>query len=88
MLALSLSPPDKQGGSSSASQQKSNRGLTPKGEPADFGPVLILMSCLNCYIHVMVSDANPKCPKCGKGDCLLDMFRVSPLKKARSVKFE
>ncbi|KAI3816204.1 hypothetical protein L1987_15895 [Smallanthus sonchifolius] len=37
------------------------------------GSGLILMSCLNCYLHVMVCDANPKCPKCHKGDGLLDM---------------
>ncbi|KAI3734606.1 hypothetical protein L6452_14078 [Arctium lappa] len=93
VLALSLSPPDtdrksepsKLGGSSSPFQQKSDHGSTPDQAELNRGPVLILMSCLNCYLHVMVSDANPKCPNCGKGDCLLDMFRVSPVKKARIV---
>lgn len=45
-------------------------------------PSLILMGCTHCYIYVMVSEADPKCPKCSS--CvLLDMFRESPAKKSR-----
>ncbi|MFS7994209.1 hypothetical protein Hanom_Chr12g01103181 [Helianthus anomalus] len=58
--------------------------LQPKQEPAQSSapetkrvrePELIVMSCLNCYLHVMVCDDNPKCPKCRRGDGLLDMYR-------------
>ncbi|KAH9704666.1 protein GL2-INTERACTING REPRESSOR 1 [Citrus sinensis] len=45
-------------------------------------PSLILMGCTHCYIYVMVSEADPKCPKCSSS-VLLDMFRESPAKKSR-----
>ncbi|KAI3734604.1 hypothetical protein L6452_14076 [Arctium lappa] len=63
--------------------RESYHGFAPESEVDS--AELILMSCLNCYLHVMVSGAHPNCPKCGKGDCLLDMFRVSPVKKERNV---
>ncbi|KAI3695962.1 hypothetical protein L1987_78968 [Smallanthus sonchifolius] len=67
----------KQEGSSSRSQQEAatNQGCgVASGSGHRSG--LILMSCLNCYMHVMVYDSNPKCPKCHKGDGLLDMYRA------------
>lgn len=83
-LDLKMSPPraDKnnepyiQWASSSPSLRISYSSLTTQLEQGH-GSQLILMSCLSCFIHVMVSDANPKCPKCFKGDCLLDMYRTS-----------
>ncbi|KAL4575321.1 hypothetical protein LXL04_022163 [Taraxacum kok-saghyz] len=82
---LNVSPPDSsednepynQRDLSSPSLQKSHHRLTTKSE-LGLGSQLILMSCLACYLHVMVCDANPKCPKCFKGDCLVDMFHESP----------
>ena len=83
-LDLKMSPPRTNGNnephilwpSSPPSLQISYTSLTTPLELGR-GSQLILMSCLSCFIHVMVSDANPKCPKCFKGDCLLDMYRTS-----------
>lgn len=66
----------KQEDSSSSSQHEPNHAYASASKSGlDRGSALIVMSCLNCYLHVMVSDANPKCPKCWRGDCLLDMYR-------------
>nr|GEX26284.1 protein phosphatase 2C family protein [Tanacetum cinerariifolium] len=57
-------------GDASSFQQKTNKEVTPDSKFVS--PTL--MSCLRCYMHVLVRETDPKCPKCGKGDCLLDMF--------------
>ncbi|KAI3778395.1 hypothetical protein L2E82_07655 [Cichorium intybus] len=85
---LNVSPPGSNGDNasyqqedlSSPSEQISHHSLTTKFEQG-CGSQLILMSCLRCYLHVMVCDVNPECPKCFKGDCLLDMYRDIPIKK-------
>ncbi|KAF4354083.1 uncharacterized protein LOC133029204 [Cannabis sativa] len=38
---------------------------------------LVLMGCTNCLMYVMVSQIEPKCPKC-KSSLLLDFFREHP----------
>ena len=35
---------------------------------------LVLMGCANCYLYVMVSQSDPKCPKC-HSSILIDRFR-------------
>ncbi|KAK1419673.1 hypothetical protein QVD17_28927 [Tagetes erecta] len=58
------------------SQQGPNIGSTSgHASKSGYESELIVMSCLNCYLHVMVCDDDPKCPKCHKGECLLDMYR-------------
>ncbi|CAK7325199.1 unnamed protein product [Dovyalis caffra] len=49
-------------------------------------PSLVLMGCAHCLIYVMVSEVDPKCPKC-KRTVLVDMFRRRPAKKARKINF-
>ncbi|XVF41301.1 hypothetical protein PTKIN_Ptkin01aG0269500 [Pterospermum kingtungense] len=44
---------------------------------------LILMGCKRCLIYVMVSEADPKCPKCHNPK-LLDIFRNNSGKKSRN----
>ncbi|KAF9675019.1 hypothetical protein SADUNF_Sadunf10G0188100 [Salix dunnii] len=46
-------------------------------------PSLVLMGCARCLIYVMVSEADPICPKC-KGTVLVDVFRRRPAKKPGS----
>ncbi|KAK3228527.1 hypothetical protein Dsin_000408 [Dipteronia sinensis] len=43
------------------------------GIPSD----LIVMGCFRCLMYVMVSGAEPQCPKC-KSIVLIDQFRVKP----------
>lgn len=43
-------------------------------DSVDSIPSLVLIGCTDCYFYVMVSEADPKCPKCGTYD-LLDQFR-------------
>ncbi|KAJ6720098.1 hypothetical protein OIU85_023329 [Salix viminalis] len=45
-------------------------------------PSLVLMGCARCLIYVMVSEVDPKCPKC-KRTVLMDVFRRRPAKKPR-----
>ncbi|KAJ6900868.1 hypothetical protein NC652_026840 [Populus alba x Populus x berolinensis] len=45
-------------------------------------PSLVLMGCARCLIYVMVSEVDPKCPKC-KRTVLVDVFRHRPAKKPR-----
>ncbi|XP_040991600.1 protein GL2-INTERACTING REPRESSOR 1-like [Juglans microcarpa x Juglans regia] len=45
-------------------------------------PSLCLMGCTLCLIYVMVSEADPKCPKC-KRSFLIDMFRDNLSKGCR-----
>lgn len=47
-------------------------------------PSLVLMGCTRCYLYVMVSEAEPECPKC-KTCVLLDMFRENPTKKCKKA---
>nr|GEW37184.1 RNA-directed DNA polymerase, eukaryota, reverse transcriptase zinc-binding domain protein [Tanacetum cinerariifolium] len=58
-------------GDVSSSQQKRNTHSTAESKFDS----MILVSCLRCYLHVLVKETYPKCPKCGKRDCLLDIFR-------------
>ncbi|TYK11779.1 uncharacterized protein E5676_scaffold304G001060 [Cucumis melo var. makuwa] len=43
---------------------------------------LIVMGCTFCLLYVMVTDADPRCPKC-KRSGLLDAFRGNQLKRSR-----
>ncbi|KAG6630764.1 hypothetical protein I3843_13G035000 [Carya illinoinensis] len=45
-------------------------------------PSLCLMGCTLCLIYVMVSEADPKCPKC-KRSSLIYMFRDNLSKRCR-----
>ncbi|KAK6233787.1 hypothetical protein QUC31_006193 [Theobroma cacao] len=47
-------------------------------------PSLILMGCSHCLIYVMVSEINPKCPKCNSS-ILIDIFRHRLGKKSRKT---
>ncbi|GLT93362.1 hypothetical protein SLE2022_111590 [Rubroshorea leprosula] len=40
-------------------------------------PSLILMGCARCLMYTMVSQADPKCPKC-QSSALIDVFRRKP----------
>ncbi|GLT57033.1 hypothetical protein SLA2020_300360 [Shorea laevis] len=40
-------------------------------------PSLILMGCGRCLMYTMVSQADPKCPKC-QSSALIDVFRREP----------
>ncbi|RDX94642.1 hypothetical protein CR513_22945, partial [Mucuna pruriens] len=55
-----------------------NLGGTSKEEL----PPLVVMGCTHCLIYVMVSKADPKCPKC-KNPNLIGNFHVNPEKKLR-----
>lgn len=46
------------------------------------GSSLIAMGCTFCLIYVMVTDADPRCPKC-KNPGLLDIFRGNQAKRSR-----
>lgn len=43
---------------------------------------LIVMGCTFCLLYVMVTDADPRCPKC-KNPGLLDVFRGNQVKRLR-----
>lgn len=43
---------------------------------------LIVMGCTFCLLFVMVTDADPRCPKC-KNSGLLDVFRGNQAKRSR-----
>ncbi|KAJ7970601.1 G2/mitotic-specific cyclin S13-7-like [Quillaja saponaria] len=45
-------------------------------------PSLILMGCTRCYMYLMVSEAEPQCPKC-KSTVLLDVFRKKPAENSK-----
>lgn len=51
--------------------------------PMEELPSLALMGCPRCFIYVMVSEADPKCPNC-KSYSLLDKFRDNPVKRTRN----
>lgn len=48
---------------------------------------LILMGCTRCLIYVMVSEADPKCPKCKSSSYFVDVFRDNPAKRSRKSYF-
>ncbi|KAK1572324.1 hypothetical protein Q3G72_030830 [Acer saccharum] len=54
----------------------------PKKKKKDGGipSNLIVMGCFRCLMYVMVSGAEPQCPKC-KSTVLIDQFRVKPPSK-------
>ncbi|GJR90631.1 hypothetical protein Tco_0214642 [Tanacetum coccineum] len=66
-------------GDVSSSQQKPNINSIPESKFDSF----ILMSCRKCYLHVLVKETDPKCPKCSKRECLLDIYRENHMKKAK-----
>nr|GEX85796.1 protein phosphatase 2C family protein [Tanacetum cinerariifolium] len=66
-------------GDVSSSQKKAKIKSVPESKFDSF----ILMSCRKCYLHVLVSETDPKCPKCGKRECLLDIYRENHMKKAK-----
>ncbi|KAF5729397.1 hypothetical protein HS088_TW21G01562 [Tripterygium wilfordii] len=45
-------------------------------------PSLILMGCTHCYLYVMVSEMEPKCPNC-QSSMLLDSFRGNAAQRSR-----
>ncbi|TKY50796.1 hypothetical protein E2542_SST22302 [Spatholobus suberectus] len=98
-LELKLSPPGSSSGNlpnalkSTTSLPPSSRGAYPPSK-LDIGdnlggtskhelPPLIAMGCARCFMYVMVSKADPKCPKC-KNPKLIDKFQVNPTKKLRT----
>lgn len=73
--------------SSSSSSTKSSNYEDISGSECKVNkasPSLILMGCTRCYLYVMVSEAEPECPKC-KTSVLLDIFRENPSKKCKKA---
>jgi hypothetical protein len=50
-------------------------------------PSLSLMGCTHCLIYVMVSEADPKCPKCKSSSYFVDVFGDNPDKRSRKRYF-
>lgn len=80
-LKLNLSPPrstthqrpggsPKSGGSSASSSPNSCVSSESETGAADLGP-MVLVGCPRCLMYVMLSEKDPRCPKC-KSTVLLD----------------
>ncbi|KAL4340162.1 hypothetical protein GQ457_08G010260 [Hibiscus cannabinus] len=47
-------------------------------------PCLVVVGCSYCLMYVMVSEVEPRCPKCRTSD-LIDIFRSESAKRSRRV---
>ncbi|XP_020538123.2 uncharacterized protein LOC110010387 [Jatropha curcas] len=55
-------------------------GMKPKDESSN--QLLVLMGCSHCFIYVMVSQTDPKCPNC-KSPILIDVFKQGIAKRTK-----
>lgn len=46
---------------------------------------LVVMGCVSCYMYVMVGENHRICPKCGRGDYLIDVAAEVNTNKKRAI---
>lgn len=78
--------PAKQSGCLLKSDDKTPATVTTVHEHTSFIlSKLVVMGCVSCYMYVMVGDNHRICPKCGRGEYLIDVPAQGNANKKRAI---